>query len=371
MTETPQKTQRIGYLDAARGIAACMVMVYHYTGWKYPDNLWVKLSHIVFNGSDAVSFFFVLSGFVLSFPYIHYNKPLDVGKFYINRIYRIYPAFIIALVINVLFSIRNDLKTTPLDALWNTFGFHGYKFWEELILIRGRSSYLGLDWTLTIEIVMSFFIPYLIAMVFQNRKLIIWLTLSTFLMGFMIGVFVLPFVLGMLISVYFTELQSPAFKNTKWHRYRKLFLILAIILFSIRHLDRIFPFGESVMYWLNLLQLDFFSCTSIASFIFLVFIIQSKSTQRILEHPVLMFLGKVSYGIYLLHWVIVAMIFENWDRIVSYFPNVKSAYIIMLCVCSAITILLSAALYYWIELPFIKKGKKITKRWKASLVITK
>jgi len=368
---TNHHIKRIGYLDAARGIAACMVMIYHYTGWRYPENIYVKLSHLITNGSDAVSFFFVLSGFVLSFPYLHYGKSLDVGKFYINRIFRIYPAFIIALILNVLFSVRNDLHNSPLDTIWNVFFANKSHFWDELILIRGRSAYLGLDWTLTVEIVMSFFIPYLIAMTFHNRKLLLWFTFSTFLLSNVIGIFVLPFALGMLIAIYFDQIQSPGFKATKYYRNRGWLLLLAFVLFSIRHIDRLFPFGDKVKNTLNLLQLDFFTFTAIGSFIFLVFIIHFKNVQRFLENKILIFIGKISYGIYLMHWVIVAYIFENWTRFAALFPNEKSAWLIMLFACIAVTFLLSVAVHYWVELPFIALGKRITRKWRPTIVIAK
>ena len=48
----------------------------------------------MFNGSDAVSFFFVLSGFVLSYKYLALGQPLDMKQFYTNRIFRLWPAFL-------------------------------------------------------------------------------------------------------------------------------------------------------------------------------------------------------------------------------------------------------------------------------------
>ena len=64
--------QHLKYLDSARGIAALMVFISHYTGYVYnfqnPRNIGIYC--LLFNGNDAVSFFFVLSGFVLSYKYI-------------------------------------------------------------------------------------------------------------------------------------------------------------------------------------------------------------------------------------------------------------------------------------------------------------
>jgi peptidoglycan/LPS O-acetylase OafA/YrhL len=37
------KSNRIDYLDSVRGIAAMMVVVYHYIGWRWADKLSTKL----------------------------------------------------------------------------------------------------------------------------------------------------------------------------------------------------------------------------------------------------------------------------------------------------------------------------------------
>ncbi len=366
---SPTTTKRIGYLDAARGIAAFMVMIYHYTGWKYPEHLSVKASHLLFNGADAVSFFFVLSGFVLSFPYLYYRKSMDIGKFYINRLFRIYPAFLIALILNVLFSQRNGLIQAPLDTLWNAFGFKGLAFWEEALLFRGRSSYLGLDWTLTVEIVMSFFIPFLIAMVLYQRRLIIWMSVMSLFMTFIMGVFVTPFLLGILIAVYFDDIQSDKFQQTIGYRFRYLFILIGIIFFSLRQIDHLMPLSPSIHYFMEAYQINFYMLSGIGSFILLVYIIRSHKAQRWLEQPLLIFLGKISYGVYLFHWVIVAAIFEYWDAIVLRFPNTTIAFIVMQLVCIILTLAAATANYYWIEIPLIQKGKRITQRMKETLVI--
>jgi len=364
------KFQRISYLDSLRGIAALMVVFYHFLGWKYPDKLIIKISNFVFNGSDAVSFFFVLSGLVLSYPYLQLNRPLDIGKFYINRIFRLYPAFWIALILVVLYVNRFGISAAPLATLFNLFISNKHGVWEEALLIRGRSGFLGLGWTLTIEIVMSFFIPFLIAAVYANRRIIIWFVFSTFILSHIFSIFLFPFVLGILISVFFEKINNDQFRETVWFRKRVLFLIFGIILFSIRHIDKIFPFGEKYHSITSFLNLDFFTFTAIGSFIFLVYTIHFRSVQKFLMHPILLYFGKISYGIYLVHWLIVMAIFDYWDRIIVFFPNIETSFITMLILCLTTTIILATAIYYWVELPLIKRGKHFTEKIKPTLVIS-
>ncbi len=367
---TPQKGQeRINYLDAARGIAALMVLFYHYLGWKYPDLLIIKLSCFIFNGSDAVSFFFVLSGFVLAYPYLQLGKDLDIGKFYVNRIFRIYPAFLVALLINTLYALRSDIAQHTLSTFYHVFVLNDFKFWEEALLIKKRPNFLLLDWTLSIEMTMSFLMPFLIVIALKEKRLTIWLALSSFLFSYIVGYFFIHFALGLLICAYYQELKRGKFKQSKWYRYRVGILIAAFALFSLRHIDRISPFGPTYNYLAELLQFDLFVYTAIGSFVFIVYMIVSGKLQRLLQNSILLFLGKISYGIYLMHWVFVWSIFDHWKALAYYFPNNKIAFISLLVVCLTATIISAWILYYTIELPFIKLGKRITKKMSTTLIV--
>jgi len=366
----PQKSQeRINYLDAARGIAALMVLFYHFLGWKYHDRLLIKLGCIIFNGSDAVSFFFVLSGFVLAYPYLQLGKSLDIGKFYINRVFRIYPAFLVALLINTWYALQNDLAQNTLRTLYRIFIVNDFKFWEEALLLKGKPNFLVLDWTLTIEITMSFLMPFLIVIAMRGKRLIVWLTLSTFLFSYITGHFFIHFALGLLACAYYQDIRSESFKRSKWYRYRLGILAVAIVLFSLRHIDRISPFGPTYNYLAELFQLDLFTYSAIASFVFMVYMIVSRKMQKLLQNRILLFLGKISYGIYLMHWIFVWSIFDNWDVLAQYFPNYKTAFAALLIVCLLATIISAWILYYAIELPFIKLGKRITKKMAPTITI--
>ena len=123
------------YLDAARGIAALMMVVYHFINWKHGDGTWAKLLSIPFNGADAVSFFFVLSGFVLSYKYMVLGHSLDIGKFYINRFFLLWPAFFLTVLLNSLYWYRHDLN---LENLTSQFIFNQSSFWNEAILLRAN-----------------------------------------------------------------------------------------------------------------------------------------------------------------------------------------------------------------------------------------
>lgn len=94
-TDTANPPRHLPYLDAARGIAALMVLFGHFIGWKYDALPVIKGFNFIFNAADAVSFFFVLSGMVLTYQYVVLGNSLDLRKYAINRFIRLFPAFLL------------------------------------------------------------------------------------------------------------------------------------------------------------------------------------------------------------------------------------------------------------------------------------
>jgi peptidoglycan/LPS O-acetylase OafA/YrhL len=365
MSQT-RPTERLDYLDSARGIAALMVLFGHYINWKYPDYLGFKLASVIFNANDAVSFFFVLSGMVLTYPYLQYDRKLDIGKFYVSRIFRLYPGFWVALILCAIYAMRHELNVQGLTDL---LILNKKKFWEEALLIRSVNNFYLPGFTLTIELLYSFFMPFMVVIARNNRKLLKWFLLASVIMAPATGGFLVHFTLGAIIGAYFQEIKSPEFKQLKVYRYRAIIIIAAILLFSIRQLTRISPLGETLMYLLDFLKLDFFFLTGIASFIFIICIIHFRSIQRILEYKIFIFYGRISYGIYLTHWVFVWAVGEYWEsHILPAFHNNKTIAFLVTMLFVFISATIAATLvHYGVELPFMRMGKRITQKMKPTI----
>jgi peptidoglycan/LPS O-acetylase OafA/YrhL len=93
-----------------RFFAALQVLVFHCTRWpSWPDHPFAR--NIAASGYVAVSMFFVLSGFILT--YVHAGRdarPLDRRAFYANRFARIYPAYGFALALIAPFFIVHTIR---------------------------------------------------------------------------------------------------------------------------------------------------------------------------------------------------------------------------------------------------------------------
>jgi peptidoglycan/LPS O-acetylase OafA/YrhL len=355
------------YLDAARGIAAVMVLVYHFIGWRYHDKPEIKWAHLIANGSDAVSFFFVLSGFVLSYKPIVYGQTISVPRFYVTRIFRLMPGFIVTVCILALYWQRDNLS---FATLVDEFIFNKNKLWEELFLLRNQTRVYIPGWTLQLELAISFLIPFLVLMARSGRKVLLWFLLCVFLEGhLLINYFHVHFILGVLLSCYYKELRAESFKQNVLYRYRYLLLLFGFILFSIRHIDQIKPIGPTYKYLAAYFQIDFFIYTGIGSFIIIAWLICSDRIQHILTNPFLLFLGKVSYGIYLSHWFVIDVIYKHWDWLMTFFPSILVGFIVMGLLSAVATITMATFLYHFVEHPFISLGKRISARMKPGLLI--
>ena len=92
---------RFEALTGARFVAAFVVVIYHL--WRPAWDLWV-IDDVVAHGSMAVSFFFVLSGFVLGWSLSHGAGALDdvvvvASTFWRRRARRLLPMFFASVVV--------------------------------------------------------------------------------------------------------------------------------------------------------------------------------------------------------------------------------------------------------------------------------
>ena len=361
-TTAPHSDKHLIYLDSARGIAALMVFIMHFIDRRLHGSQLANYLFFLFNGKDAVSFFFVLSGFVLSYKYIVLRKPLDVRRFYITRIFRLFPAFLVILLLNVLFYYRHVLVAqTFLDV----FIYNKCNFWEEAFLVKFHNIYYFAGWTLSVEMLESFLMPFFIVLALKDKRFLGFMLVAFLLQG---GNFNFHFLLGIVLSCYYYPLTAPSFRHTRWYRFRPLILAAAVVLFSIRNIHAVSPLGPSFMYLITYLGLDFFFITGLAAFIFLAAILISKNTQAILSHRIFVFFGKISYSIYLVHTLIINIVFAS----VAYLLPGKSLAVTLttqMVSYTALTFLAATLLHYSVELPFIRIGRRVAHKVKPSIVV--
>lgn len=93
-------------LDGLRGMAALLVLIYHvFEGLAFAeasDGVGSGVITTINHGHIAVDFFFILSGFVISYAYDDRWNKLSLGGFFKRRLIRLHPMLIMGAVIGVI-----------------------------------------------------------------------------------------------------------------------------------------------------------------------------------------------------------------------------------------------------------------------------
>jgi peptidoglycan/LPS O-acetylase OafA/YrhL len=203
---------RFVYLDFARAVAAFAVFNQHYIVEKvtrksdgsYPTVLYI--SSFLTDGLAAVSFFFVLSGFVLS------ARGKDKRAFYVERFFRIYPSYAFVL----FFSVIAFFARPHADVSW----LHIVNVFQAVFLCGGVNKWFGpfvpQAWTLVYEFMFAAFLPFISPgeIEFQWFFAIYVLTMGFFGLISQFTLNSLYFLIGVATRKHINELSDAVSKHT-------------------------------------------------------------------------------------------------------------------------------------------------------------
>ena len=163
-----------------RGIAALIVVVHHSSFAVFNKGLFHYAFEAFFNAHAAVLIFFVLSGYVLTRGMIGSRiSPATISRFYVARLFRIYPALWVASGFLSLYYL-SGLAAVEAMSLSQWFqGVADADPWRRdyLLTPMGFSNKLLTSlWTITIELQASLVMP-LIALAVR-RGIVVWLVLQ-------------------------------------------------------------------------------------------------------------------------------------------------------------------------------------------------
>ena len=136
--------EKIYALESLRGIAALFIALFH-----YPSSSFLFFE----KGFYAVNFFFILSGFVISYNYADRIKNLsDLIQFQIKRFYRLYPVHLFVLVLILLIQTIKYLVIQYTDFSYGSEAFGSRytikDFFANLLLVHSifNFSYWRIRW---------------------------------------------------------------------------------------------------------------------------------------------------------------------------------------------------------------------------------
>lgn len=171
LRDGPTRRSLILPLTGIRFFAALAVFLFHY-GAGFGDRFGVPgyVSRFLHHGYLGVSLFFVLSGFVLTHTYGRgLNSKRSIAEFYVARLARIYPVYLLALVV-ALPTLERSLDLGRVFAV--------------LLMVQSwgpATSYYGYAWvmqawTLSIELFFYLVFPALIILLNRMTRRVLFLT---------------------------------------------------------------------------------------------------------------------------------------------------------------------------------------------------
>lgn len=231
-----RRPDRIGGLDALRGLAALAVFVCHiaaYWGELELPERFVKFTQI---GAHGVDVFVVLSGFVLMIPFTKPGRTVNVAQFYGRRMWRILPAYWVALAIAAILATGPlaPLVVGPRASAWDVIV---HAFGLQTVFVPTLSSINGSLWSVSLEITLYLVFPLLLVAIYRFGGMVVTLlaaalcvTLSLtgasfggLLDGFPSDPHTLPmrlvqFVIGMALATVLARADLGRLRESRRHR---------------------------------------------------------------------------------------------------------------------------------------------------------
>lgn len=327
-------------LDGIRGVAVLLVILYHWL----PS---VKIIHNWNFGPNGVLIFFVLSGFLITrILLIEKDKQKGVTtifkKFYYNRILRIFPIYYLLL----FFLFALNFETVRKEILWHFF------YGSNILYVLNQKYSNGLShlWSLSVEEQFYIVWPFFVLLISKTKEK--WF-----------------FILSIIIGIFFNLLLTNSFVNGSLLMPARVDAfgwggLLAYI--HLRHKDFnatlnkylfILPFVVLLFIAMNLFSFGKYSTLSSSVFYIICFFFIGKGVVgykgvlgKFLINRPLIFIGKISYGIYLYHNLMQWLVPYFAKMLGIPFPSQDKEFLRFI-IYFVFTIIVSTLSWYIIEKP--------------------
>lgn len=368
-------------LNALRFFAFFAVLLSHaysYYAYHFPNKYMEILHrHFFINGNLGVNFFFVLSGFLISWLlFIEKEKSgkIDVKAFYLRRIFRIWPVYYLVVFIGFMMPLITDFHfmsqpyfhiTTSIKQLpWYLFFLGNFD-----IIVNGASNFiLSVLWSVSVE--EQFYLVWPIVFMLLSKKhvrnfcfLVICISFiyrvknNTSLVAYYSTLSAMSdLAIGSLAAYYC--LYNKKFMEWITQLSRKKIVLIYVALMAYIPLHGFSHiFGELPFLVYHPFEPIFFSLLFA-----LILLEQNFSVNSLFKFGRIKLFsewGKISYGLYSYHAIMFPFVFILTDAL---FPQDSFVqYLVRIVFSLLLTIIFSKLSYKFFETPFLKIKQKYSR----------
>lgn len=352
------KKQRLDSLTSLRFIAAMMIVIHH-SGAYFGMSQYSTMLAL----PQGVSFFFILSGFILSYNYSEAHG-VEWKEFYLNRFARLWPAHIAATVLWLLFGYP------VFDGIGTTAAFFATVTNITLTqsFIPASAFYSSLNpvaWSISVEVFFYLAFPFIVSGGLASAAR--WLVGSLALLIVLMAVAVLlklpnttadpmgvsaasviytnplarlfEFCLGCVAAFIFKARKAQPYKTQTFVEIAaSCGVMLFMVLIASSKFRNLFPNYYPFRGWLIWSG----SCVPMAALIY-VMAIGGGKISKALSHRAIVYLGEISFSLYLVHLTVLCIY-------MSYAQSPSSSFAGFI-VYVVVSLAMSAAMYHAIENP--------------------
>lgn len=331
---------KLDSLQYIRAFAAIWVLITHVL-----QHLNIKPWGYLLSGQYGVDVFFILSGFII---YLTTKADSNWKVFTVKRLFRIYPVYIIALLLYGIYSY-DSLQLTSISVIKNLLMCP----WRNTI--GYRSLIVGQAWSTCYELYFYFTMGVLLYLG-VTKKYIIPLLSVLFIFGFIlnkvggfecgfgkyiysliVSVHIFKFCICILFAMFYNSLKKINIHNSLYG-----------VIFS----------GVQVFFLYVLFSKynNLFIAILSSSLFFVVWLLANeKLKQGVNEkvHKFIVYLGDISFSMYLIHNLVIKVLLYQFSI---------DSFLILLIGTFALTFIMSHFLYKYVEILFINKAQKISQK---------
>ncbi|NTU46833.1 acyltransferase [Candidatus Roizmanbacteria bacterium] len=369
--------KRITYFDGFRGAAALIVVLHHfmmaflpaiYNNAASDSHLPYSIERFIYstplniftNGNFAVNLFFILSGFAISIPFFTKHDTSSLTKTSIKRYFRLLPPIVFCNILTFIilyfhFNYNQQAALITKSYWWLAPNWSqvqlniGNLFQQSFIdvFVKGvefTKTFNSSLWTIPYFFLGTFIVTGTLALIgtLKNRYLLYGILMVLLPTNYY------PFVLGMVLCDLFMREKPLLLKN-------KALIFFAFIIGIFFSSYPTFPGTDQLkdtMYGflpriLAPFEYNAYHCLGVILLFYSL--ISSRIFQKIMEFRVFLFLGKISYSLYIFH-IIIILSFSSYVFL-QFYPHLgyTASYLLMMVISLPLVFLGSFFIYRFVE----------------------
>ncbi|TXH21786.1 MAG: acyltransferase [Chitinophagaceae bacterium] len=333
-------------LNGIRFILACLVLLHHVAVVLYANgfsNLYLKVNALKAFGPVAVSLFFCLSGFLITYLLLQENKitgTISIKSFYKKRIKRIFPLYYLIVIIHLFILPHTALISLDEKLTLGNIGGYAYStisisnFWINslylsllpqfalALMVASGNNYVpaGHVWSIGVEEIFYILYPILLKknthifkkFIFSLIAIYYFIAISIFIIiqvskntsiensSFMrlLNASIIIVIYNRVVCMFIGAIGAYLFIHK--HKYLKYFTNQYFFIGSLAGILFLFSIGARVPFLTHEVYCIFFLSM-------LLFLIKDNKSY-FLENKYVSYFGKISYGIYMYQMIAILIV---------------------------------------------------------------